>query len=178
MRYAKLSCFKFYSCYLQQCLSIDLFSYRASGHDQKGHMDKVSQSFCPEVFLELALQIFLELNMLLGAHVVLSMTARFSEINFLTQKLGIQAKPRVLSMYRKVQFFMSILSFFLNLVCNESLYQCNCCMFEQISHLAKFWFLRYGPKLAVSHKQIIQWNKLVLGVPVQQFSEEWLIRFY
>ena len=51
-------------------------------------------------------------------------------------------------------------------------------MFEQISHLAKFWFLRYGPKFAVSHKQIIQWNKLVLGVPVQQFSEEWLIRFY
>ena len=48
-------------------------------------------------------------------------------------------------------------------------------MFEQISHLAKFWFLRYGPKLAVSHKQINQWSKLVLSVSVQQFSEVLLI---
>ena len=27
MRYAKLSCTEFYSCYLQQCHSIDLFSH-------------------------------------------------------------------------------------------------------------------------------------------------------
>ena len=55
MRYAKLSCIEFYSCYLQQCLSIDLFSYRISGHDQKGHMNKVCHSFSLEVSLELAL---------------------------------------------------------------------------------------------------------------------------
>ena len=45
MRYAKLSCTEFYPCYLQQCNSIDLFSYRTPGHDQKGHMNKV----CPSV---------------------------------------------------------------------------------------------------------------------------------
>ena len=58
MRYAKLSCIEFYSCYLQQCLSIDLFSYRTPGHGQKGHMNKVCPSFCSEVFMELALQFF------------------------------------------------------------------------------------------------------------------------
>ena len=55
MRYAKLSCIEFYSCYLQQCHSIDLFSYRTPGHGQKGHMNKVCASFCSEVFMELAL---------------------------------------------------------------------------------------------------------------------------
>ena len=58
MRYAKLSCTEFYPCYLQQCHSIDLFSYRTSGHGQKGHMNKVCPSFCSEVFMELALQFF------------------------------------------------------------------------------------------------------------------------
>ena len=55
MRYAKLSYTEFYPCYLQQCHSIDLFSYRTPGHGQKGHMNKVCPSFCSEVFLELAL---------------------------------------------------------------------------------------------------------------------------
>ena len=45
MRYAKLSCIEFYSCYLQQYLSIDLFSYWALGHGQKDPMNKV----CPSV---------------------------------------------------------------------------------------------------------------------------------
>ena len=54
MRYAKLSCTEFYSGYLQQWLSINLFSYRIPGHGQKGHMNKVCQSFSVEVFLELA----------------------------------------------------------------------------------------------------------------------------
>ena len=58
MRYAKLSCTEFYSCYLQQCHSVDLFSYRTPGHGQKGHMNKVCPSFCSEVFMELALQFF------------------------------------------------------------------------------------------------------------------------
>ena len=58
MKYAKLSCTEFYPCYLQQCHSIDLFSYRTPGHGQKGHMNKVCPSFCSEVFMELALQFF------------------------------------------------------------------------------------------------------------------------
>ena len=41
MRYAKLSYTEFYPCYLQQCHSIDLFSYRTPGHGQKGHKDGV-----------------------------------------------------------------------------------------------------------------------------------------
>ena len=58
MKYAKLSCTEFYPCYLQQCHSIDLFSYRTPGHGQKDHMNKVCPSFCSEVFMELALQFF------------------------------------------------------------------------------------------------------------------------
>ena len=82
-------------------------------------------------------------------------------------------------MYRKVYFF-SDLHFFINLVYNESLYYCNSCMFEQISYLRKFWFLRYGPKcswpvrlqdfsinrrtlkLPVSHKEINEINWLLV----------------
>ena len=64
MRYAKVSCIEFYSCYLQQCLSIYLFSYRIPGHGQKGHMNKVCQSLSFEVFLELALSFVLELRFL------------------------------------------------------------------------------------------------------------------
>ena len=41
MRYAKLSCNEFCSCYLQQCHSIDLFSYRTPGHGQNGHLNNV-----------------------------------------------------------------------------------------------------------------------------------------
>ena len=55
MSYAELSCTEFYSRYLQQCYSIDIFSYRNPGYGQKGHMNKVCSSFCSEVFMELAL---------------------------------------------------------------------------------------------------------------------------
>ena len=58
MRYAKLSCTEFYPCCLQQCHSIDLFSYRTPGHGQKDHMNKVCPSFCSEVFMGLALYFF------------------------------------------------------------------------------------------------------------------------
>ena len=85
MWYAKLSCTELYSCYLQQCLSIDLFSWPG----QKGHMNKVCPSFCSEVFLELALYFILELNMVLGAHVVLCMTdPDFLKITFCPQNGG------------------------------------------------------------------------------------------
>ena len=76
----------------------------------------------------------------------------------------------------KFSFFSRFFIFFLNLVYNESLYYCNCCMVEQISYLGKFWFLRYGPKcswpirlrdfsinhralkLSVSHEEINEIN--------------------
>ena len=59
-------------------------------------------------------------------------------------------------------FFFSILYFFLNLVYNESLWYCNCCMLEQISYLGKFWFVRYGPKSS--------W-----AITLQDFSINWRI---
>ena len=74
MRYGQLSCTEFCSFYLQQCHSNDSFSYRTPGHGQKSHMNKVCPSFCSEVFLEFALQFFLELHVVLAAHVVLCMT--------------------------------------------------------------------------------------------------------
>ena len=176
MRYAKLSCTEFYSCYLQQCHSIDLFSYRTPpSHGQKGHINKVCPSFCSEVFLELALQFFLELHMVLGAHVVLCMTARFFEKNLLARKWGKQAK-----------FFFLSFFFFISVVYNESLYYCNSFMLERISYLGKFQFLRYGAKcswpirlqdfsmnnrtlkLAVSHKEINEIN-WVLVCPFNGF---------
>ena len=47
MRYAKLSCTEFYPCYLQQCHSIDIFSYRTPGHGEKGHMYEYGLSVLP-----------------------------------------------------------------------------------------------------------------------------------
>ena len=88
MGYAKLSCTEFYPCYLQQCYSIDLFSYRTPGHTQKGHMNKVCPSFCSEVFMELAVQFFWKFKMVLAAHVVFCMTARFFEKKGFTPKMG------------------------------------------------------------------------------------------
>ena len=100
----------------------------------------------------------------------------FFENHVLPPEWGKSAKPRVLWTYRKVQFFFSVLYFFINLVHNESLYYLNSCMPGQISYLQKFWFLRYGPKyswpirlrdflinhrtlkLAVSHKEINKRN--------------------
>ena len=117
--------------------------------------------------------------MVLGAHVVLCMTEPdFSEKMFYPQNgENGPTKPRILWMYRKVQFLFLVLYFFISVVYNESLYYCNSCMLEQISYLGKFWFLRYGPKCswpirlqdffingrtlksAVSHKEInaINW---------------------
>ena len=88
MRYTELSCTKFYSCYLQQCHSIDLFSYRTPGHGQKGQMNEACASFCSDVFLKLALYYFLQLYMVLGAHVMLCMTEPdFLKIMFFAQKM-------------------------------------------------------------------------------------------
>ena len=87
MRCGKLSSIEFYSCYLQQYLLINLFSYSLS-YGQKGHMNKVCPSFCQEAFLEFAPEFFLELSMVLGAHVVLCVTGRFFENNTFSPKMG------------------------------------------------------------------------------------------
>ena len=116
-----------------------------------------------------------KLNMVLGAHVVLCMTARFFEKNVLPSKQGKLTRPRDLWIYRTVEFFLSSW-FFIGLVYNESLYYCNFYMLEQILYLQKFWFFRYGRKcswpvrlrdfsiscrilkLAVSNKEINEVN--------------------
>ena len=128
MRYAKLSCIEFYSCYLQQCFSIDLFSYRNPGRGQKGLMNKVCPSFCSKVFLELALQFFLELSMMLGP--MCSCAWQMGKIGQAQGSLNVQGNL-------VIDFFSiwSIIKVYIN-----------CCMLEQISYLGKFWFLRYSPK--------------------------------
>ena len=177
MSYAEVSYTEFNSCYLQQCHSIDLFSYRTPGHGQKGHVNKVCPSFCSEVFLELALQFFLEPHMVLGAHVVLCMTKpNFLKKMFYPQNGENRPSPGFFECIEKFRFFFLVLYFFISVVYNESLYYRNSFMLEQISYLGKFWFLRYDPKcswpirlqdfsincrtlkLAVSHKEINEIN--------------------
>ena len=139
MSYAKLICIEFYSCYLWHCHSIDLFSYMSPGHVQKGHMNKFCPSFCSEVSLELALQFFHEVNMVLGVHVVLCMTEPdFLEIMFSHQN---GASPEFFESSIEKFSFSQFFVFFINLVYNESLYYSNSCMTKQISYLGKFWFL-------------------------------------
>ena len=140
MRYAKLSCTEFYPCYLQQCHSIDLFSYRTPGHGQKGHMNKVCPSFYLEVFIELVLQFFsgTEHGVRGPCSVVHGRKKCFTPK---MEKIG-QAQGSLNVQESLVSF--SVLYFFINLVYNESFHYCNCCMLEQISYLGKFWFLRYG----------------------------------
>ena len=112
MRYAKLSCTEFYPCCLQQCHSIDLFSYRTPGHGQKGHMNKVCPYFYSEVFLELALQFFLELNMVLGAHMVLCMTEpEFLKILFCPQNGENRPSSGFFECIGKFSFFSQFFTF-------------------------------------------------------------------
>ena len=128
-----------------------------------------------------ALQFFWELNMVLGAHVVLCIiepdllkkyfTSIIRKIGQAEGSLNVQES----SAFVFFLFFLFFI-FFISVVYNESLYYCNSCMLEQISYLGKFWFLRYGPKcswpirlqdfsinrrtlkLAVSHKEINKIN--------------------
>ena len=113
MRYAKLSCIEFYSYYLQQCLSTDLFSYRTPGHGQKGNVNKVCPSFFLEVFLELSLQFFLELNMMSGAHVVLCMTQQdFLKIMFCPRNGKNRPRLGFFECIGKFSFFSQFFNFF------------------------------------------------------------------
>ena len=70
---------------------------------------------------------FRELNVVLGTHVVLCMTARFFEKNVLPSKRGKLARLRVLWVLKKVQFFFLVLYFFISLVYNESLHNLFLC---------------------------------------------------
>ena len=125
--------------------------------------------------------------MVLVAHTVLCMTRRYFENNVLPLKWEKWPSLGFFECMGKSSYF-SILQFFLDLVYNESLYYCNCCMLEQISYLGKFCFLRYGPKcswpitlwefsincralkLAVSHQEINEINSfLFLLYPSNSF---------
>ena len=185
MRYAQLSCTEFYPCYLQQCHSIDLFSYRTPGHDQKRHMNvichrsmsQVWSSFCSEVLMVLALKFFPETQHgVRGPSGVVYDRARYFEKNCFTPKMEKIAQVQGSFSVQESSVFSSILYFFINLIYNESLYYFNSCTLEQISYLENFGFLRYGPKcswpirlqdfsinartleLAVFHKEINEIN--------------------
>ena len=74
MKYGQMSCIQFYSCYQQQCSTIDLFSYWTRGWTQKGPMNYGLSILLPKSFLIMAHWFFLELSMVLGVHVVLCVT--------------------------------------------------------------------------------------------------------
>ena len=131
---------KFYSCYLQQCLSVDLLSWIPS-HGQKGPMNKVCPFYCPEVFLELAVQFFLQLSMMLGAHVVLCMT----EPDFLKIILFAPKSGKIGQAQRSLNVQKNLVINFLS-ICSKMKVHINCFILRQISYLRKLWFLIYGPK--------------------------------
>ena len=139
MRYGKLICIQFYSCYLQQCLSVNCFSYWTPCHKSlKGPMNKVCLTFCLEIFLELTLQFSLELRMMLGSHMVLCMAAKLFENNIFASKMGKRTTLGFFEFIEKFSYFFSVWSIMKVFV--------NCCLLGQISNFEKFWFLRYGPK--------------------------------
>ena len=118
---------------------------------------------------------FRKLKMALGAHVVFCM----AEPDFLKKKKKFTPK-----MGEKDQA----------LVYNKSLYYCNSCMFQQLSYLGKFQFLRYDPKcswptilqdfsinrwalkLAVSYKEINEINWFLV-CPFNSFLRNGLLVF-
>ena len=80
----------------------------------------LSPFFCSEVLLELALYFFLELNMVLRAHVVLCMTEpNFLKIMFCPQNGENRPSLRFFECIGKFSFFSQFFSFFLNLEWNE-----------------------------------------------------------
>ena len=162
MGYAKLSCTEFYPRYLQQCaqLTYSLIGLLAMARSWNW------------LFI-----FFRELNMMLGAQVVLCITEPdFLKKMFYSQNGENRPSPGFFECIEKFSFFFLVLYFFISVVYNESLYYRNSFMLEQISYLGKFWFLRYDPKcswpirlqdfsinrrtlkLAVSHKEINEIN--------------------
>ena len=136
--------------------------------------------------------------MVSGVHVVLCLTEPdFLKVMFCPKNVENRRSLGFFECIGKSTFFQ-IFIFYLNLVYNESLWYCNCCMLEQISYLGKFWFVRYGPKcswpirlqdfsincrtlnLAVFHKEIneINWflvcpSNSFLGNRSLGFSDFW-----
>ena len=94
MRYAKLSCTEFYSCYLQQCHLIDFLFYRTPGHGQKGHMNKVLLFRC---FFGIGSLVFCgtQHRVMVPCGAVYD-RGRLFENHVLPPKWGKWAKPRVL----------------------------------------------------------------------------------
>ena len=120
MRYDKLSRIEFYFCYLQQCFSIDLFSYWTTCCGQKHPMNKVCLSSCPKFSWNwlFSLFFFLKLSMMLGTPIGLCMRELgFFKKNSFANKNG-ENRP-------SLWFFECVAKFsyysFRNLVYNESL---------------------------------------------------------
>ena len=119
---------------------------------------------------------------------------RFFKIMLCSQNGENRPSLRFFECIGKFNFFSQFFIFFLNLVYNESLWYCNCCMLEQISYLGKFWFLMYGPKcswpiklldfsinhrtlkLAVSQEEKMEYTGSWCVRPT--VSQDWHIRFY
>ena len=70
MKYGQLSCIDFYSCYQQEYLSIDLFSYWTPVGERKGTMNLSLPTLAFGSFLGIGLLVFLDLCMGSGAPVV------------------------------------------------------------------------------------------------------------
>ena len=116
MRYAKLSCvlnliLVIYSKASQ--LTYSLIGTLAMAR-RVIHMNKFCPSFCLEVFFELAIQFFLELNMVLGTHAVLCMTEPHLLKTMLSPKMGKigQAQGSLDVYLRKFSFFSQFYNFF------------------------------------------------------------------
>ena len=116
MRYAKLSCVLnliliIYSKASQ--LTYSLIGTQAMAR-RVIHINKFCPSFCLEVFFELAIQFFLELNMVFGTHVVLCMTEPHFLKTMFHPKMGKigQAQGSLNEYIGKFSFFSEFYNFF------------------------------------------------------------------
>ena len=91
--------------------------------------------------------------MVLGAHAVLCMTEPdFFKIMFCSQNGENRPSLGFFECIGEFVFFFSILQFFLNLDYNESLYYCNCCMFEENFIFAKILVPEISPKMLLANQ--------------------------
>ena len=124
--------------------------FRTPGHSQKGHIRSVRTSAQKFSWNWLFSFFFWSSTFSLGPMWCCTWQSEIFWKSYFAPKMGkIGQTQGSLNVYESLVFFLSSL-LFINLVYNESLYYCNCCMFEQISYLEKFWFLRYGPNCSWS----------------------------
>ena len=128
MKYGKLSLIGFYSSYLQQCLPIELFSHWIPYLGPKGPISNV-YPFVRNFYWNWLFRFFLELNMVLGAHVVLWQNWIF-EKKFFSPKNG-ENRP-------SLGFFECIWKFFFS-ICSIIKVYINCCMLGKISENFDSW---------------------------------------